>query len=192
MTLPFLLGPVPWSLSTPDRISTKTNKSKLPHGLQSHIEPTLDSPCSAAHNFDVNIVTTKHNSFSCHLRGSDGTSIQGGTKETHGMLVSIGHNVDLELTLPFLLGPVPWSLSTPDRISTKTNKSKLPHGLQSHIEPTLDSPCSAAHNFDVNIVTTKHNSFSCHLRGSDGTSIQGGTKETHGMLVLSLIHIYNV
>ena len=34
-------------------------------------------------------------------------------------LLSIGHNVDLELTLPFLLGPVPWSLSTPDRISTK-------------------------------------------------------------------------
>ena len=48
-------------------------------------------------------------------------------------LLSIGHNV--ELTLPFLLGPVPWSLSTPDRISTNTDKSKLQHGLQSHIEP---------------------------------------------------------
>ena len=92
--------------------------------------------------------------------------------------------------MPFLLAPVPWSLSTPDRISTKTDKSKLPHGLQSHIEPTLDSPCSAAHNFDA--VTTEHNSFSCHLRGSDGTSIQGGTKARHGMLFLSLIHIYNV
>ena len=62
-------------------------------------------------------------------------------------LLSIGHNVDLELTLPLLLGPVPWSLSTPDRISIKnseydqeipqsqtadnpkTDKSKLPHGL---------------------------------------------------------------
>ena len=54
MTLPFLLGPVPWSLSTPDRISTKTDKSKLPHGLQIHIKPTLDWPCSAAHNFDGN------------------------------------------------------------------------------------------------------------------------------------------
>ena len=40
-------------------------------------------------------------------------------------LLSIGHNGDLELTLPLLLGPVPWSLSTPDRISTKTDKSKL-------------------------------------------------------------------
>ena len=90
-------------------------------------------------------------------------------------LLSIGHNVDLELTLPFLLGPVPWSLSTPDRISTKTDKSKLQHVLQSHIEPTLDWPCSAAHNVDVYALTTEHNSFSCHLHGSDGTSIQPGT-----------------
>ena len=94
-------------------------------------------------------------------------------------LLSIGHNVDHELTLPFLLGPVPWSLSTPDRISTKTNKSKLQHGLQSHIEPTLDWPCSAAHNCDGNAVTTEHNSFSCHLHGPDGTSIQPGTKVGH-------------
>ena len=62
--------------------------------------------------------------------------------------------------MPFLLGPVPWSLSTPDRISIKTDKSKLQHDLQSHIEPTLDLPCSAAHNVDVDAVTTEHNSFS--------------------------------
>ena len=31
-------------------------------------------------------------------------------------LLSIGHNVDLGLTLPFLLGLVPWSLSTPDTV----------------------------------------------------------------------------
>ena len=90
--------------------------------------------------------------------------------------LSIGHNVDLELTLPFLLGPVSWSLSTPDRIYTKTDKSNFPHRLQSHIEPTLDWACSAAHNVDVSAVTTEHNSFSCHLHGSDGTSIQPGTK----------------
>ena len=51
-------------------------------------------------------------------------------------LLSIGHIVDIELTRLFLLEPVPWSLSTPDRISTKTDKSKPPHGLQSHKEPT--------------------------------------------------------
>ena len=65
-------------------------------------------------------------------------------------LLSIGHNVDLEMTLPFLLGPVPWLLSTPDSISTKTDKSKLPHGLQLHIKPTLDWPCSGARNFGGN------------------------------------------
>ena len=85
--------------------------------------------------------------------------------------LSIGHNVDLELAIPFLLGPVPWSLTSLDRISTKTDKSKLQHGLQS-----LDWPCSAAHNVDVNAITTEHNSFSCHLHGSDGASIQPGTK----------------
>ena len=42
------------------------------------------------------------------------------------------------LTLSFFLGTVPWSQSTPDRIFIETDKSKLPHGLQSHIEPTLD------------------------------------------------------
>ena len=35
---------------------------------------------------------------------------------------------------------------------------------------TLNWPCSAAHNFDVNAITTEHNSFSCHLQGSSGTS----------------------
>ena len=30
--------------------------SKLLHGLQSHIEPTLDWPYSAAHNFDGNTI----------------------------------------------------------------------------------------------------------------------------------------
>ena len=54
--------------------------------------------------------------------------------------------------------------------------SKLQHGLQSHIEPTLDWPCGVAHKFDINAVTTEHNSFSCHLQGSDGTSIQPGSK----------------
>ena len=68
------------------------------------------------------------------------------------LFINIGHNVDLELTLLYLLGPVPWLLSTPDRISTKTDKSTLQHGLQLHVEPTLDLPCSAAHNFDGNAI----------------------------------------
>ena len=61
----------------------------------------------------------------------------------------IEHNVDLELTLSYLLGLVPWSLSTPDKIFTKIDKFKLLHLLQSHIEPTIDWSCSAAHIFMV-------------------------------------------
>ena len=81
------------------------------------------------------------------------------------VLLSIEHNVDLELTLPFLLGPVPWSLSTPDRISTKTDKSKLLHGLQSHTEPTWDWPCSAAHNFDSNAILQTIIAFTVTRKG---------------------------
>ena len=66
------------------------------------------------------------------------------------------------MALLFLLGPVPWSLST-----------SSPNFC---IEPALYWPCSAGHSFDGNAVTTEHNSFSCHLQGSDGTSIQPGTK----------------
>ena len=67
-------------------------------------------------------------------------------------LLSIEHNVDIELTLPFLLGPLPWSLSTPGGILTKTDKSKLLHVLQSQTEPTSDWPCSASYNFDCNAI----------------------------------------
>ena len=53
------------------------------------------------------------------------------------MTFSMGHNVDLGLTLPFLQGPVPWTLSTPDRISFKTDKSNFRvtcnHTLNQHL-----------------------------------------------------------
>ena len=52
--------------------------------------------------------------------------------------------------------------------------SKLQHSLQSHIEP-----CSAAHNFDVNAVTTEHNSFSCHLQGSVAPVFNQALKTGH-------------
>ena len=56
---------------------------------------------------------------------------------------------------------------------------QLPPKLTSpnfRIEPALYWPCSAGYNFDGSAVTTEHNSFSCHLQGSDGTSIQPGSK----------------
>ena len=106
-------------------------------------------------------------------------------------LLFIGHNVDLELTLPFLLGPVPWLLSTPDRISTKIDKSKLMHGLQSHIEPTLDWQCSAVHNFDGNAILESIKAFYCHLHWSDEPVFNQALKAGHVGFVTD-IYIYNV
>ena len=87
-------------------------------------------------------------------------------------LLSIVNNVNIEMTLSFLLGPVPWLLSTPDRISTKTDKSKLLHGMQSHTEPTLDWTCSAANNFDSNAVLQTIIAFPVTFKGL----IQPGTE----------------
>ena len=81
-----------------------------------------------------------------------------------------------------LLGPGPWSLSNFERISIKTDKSKFLHGFQSHIEPILDWPCCAAHNIDGNAIL-EHNSFSCHLQGSDGTGIDQALKAGHAGFV---------
>ena len=53
----------------PDRISTKTDTSKLMHGLQSHIEPTLDWPCSAAHNFVGNAILQSIIAFPVTFKG---------------------------------------------------------------------------------------------------------------------------
>ena len=83
--------------------------------------------------------------------------------------------LDLMLTLYFL-GPVPWSLSTTNRISTKTDKSKLPHGLQLHIEPTLNWRCSAEHNFDDNAILQNIITFPFTFKDLGGTSIQPGTE----------------
>ena len=107
-------------------------------------------------------------------------------RKDFGQLVflSIGHNVvDLELMLPFSLGPVPWSLSTPEGIPTKTDLSKLLLLLETHFEPTIDLPCSAAHDsfgaFSAskgypfkNSHISELNSCYCHLRGSGRISIQ--------------------
>ena len=80
-------------------------------------------------------------------------------------LLSIGRNDDLELTLPFLLGPIQWLLLTPDRMSIKTYKPKLLHGLHSHIEQTLDWLCSAAHSFAGNDILQSIIAFLVTFKG---------------------------
>ena len=66
------------------------------------------------------------------------------------VLLSIDHDVDLELTLSFPLGPVPWSLATADGMPTKTDKSILLHNLESGIELVTDRPSDAVHVVDGN------------------------------------------
>ena len=51
------------------------------------------------------------------------------------VLLSTEHNVDLQLTLLFPLGPVPWSLVTAEGMPTKQTSQNL-HNLESHIEPS--------------------------------------------------------
>ena len=72
---------------------------------------------------------------------------------------------------------MPWLLTAPDRISTKTDKSKLLHGLQSHIEQILDWPCSGAHNFGGNAILQSIIAFPVIFKNlMEPGTIQPGTK----------------
>ena len=66
------------------------------------------------------------------------------------VLLSLEHDLDLQLTLSFPLGPVPWSLATADGMPTTTDKSKLLHNLESGIKPVTDRPSDAVHIIDGN------------------------------------------
>ena len=66
------------------------------------------------------------------------------------VFLSLEHDVDLEITLSFPLGPVPWPLATADGMPAKTDKSTLLHNLESGIEPTLDRSSDAVHIIDGN------------------------------------------
>ena len=46
------------------------------------------------------------------------------------VLLSLKHNISMEKTLCYPLGPVPWSLATADGKPVKTDKSKLLHCLE--------------------------------------------------------------
>ena len=42
--------------------------------------------------------------------------------------------------MPFQLGPVPWTLATTDGCPVKTDKAKLLHNLEAHIDPSEEPP----------------------------------------------------
>ena len=50
-------------------MSTRTDKFKLLHGLQSHIELIFDWPCSAAHNSDGNAILQSITAFPVTFKG---------------------------------------------------------------------------------------------------------------------------
>ena len=68
------------------------------------------------------------------------------------VILSIEHNVNLEWMLSLPLGLGPWSLSTPDDMPTKTDKTKHLPFLESHIEPTVNLPSSVADILDRNAI----------------------------------------
>ena len=59
------------------------------------------------------------------------------------VVLSVEHNIDLQVTLSYPLGPVPYALATADGMPAKTDKSKLLHHLESCIEP-VTAPASEA------------------------------------------------
>ena len=60
------------------------------------------------------------------------------------ILLSVSNNIDLRLTLTYPLGPVPWSMATPDGFPMKTDKSKLLHLLEASVEPSEMPPLNTA------------------------------------------------
>ena len=54
-------------------------------------------------------------------------------------MLSLKNNIDLELTMSYQLGPVPWTLATADGCPVKSDKSNLLHKLEETIEPS-DKP----------------------------------------------------
>ncbi|MES9950704.1 MAG: hypothetical protein ABW118_17235 [Candidatus Thiodiazotropha sp.] len=67
------------------------------------------------------------------------------------VLLSVEHNIDLQVTLSYPLGPVPYSLATADGMPAKTEKSKLLHHLESCVEPvTTPTDEGIAHVIDGN------------------------------------------
>ena len=46
------------------------------------------------------------------------------------VMFSLKNDIDIEMTMSFQLGPVPWTLATTDGCPVKTDKVKLLHNLE--------------------------------------------------------------
>ena len=50
------------------------------------------------------------------------------------VLLSLKNNIDLEITMSYQLGPVPWTLATADGAPVKSDKAKLLHNLEGTVD----------------------------------------------------------
>ena len=52
------------------------------------------------------------------------------------VLLPLKNDIDLEMTMFYQLGPVPWTLATADGSSVNLNKAKLLHNLEGTVYPS--------------------------------------------------------
>ena len=64
-------------------------------------------------------------------------------------LIAQRRNLDMRIVLTYPLGPLPWSLATPQGTLRKTNKSKLIQLLTHNVDPLDDVPGTAAYVIDM-------------------------------------------
>ena len=102
------------------------------------------------------------------------------------VLLSIEHDLDVQLALAFPLGPIPWSLATADGMHTKTEKSKLLHNLESCSKPITNRPSDAVHIIDGNAMCKVLSPYQIHLMGWQSMFSTGYQKQNG--LTLLLIH----
>ena len=57
-------------------------------------------------------------------------------------MLSEKHNISLDKTLSYPLGPIPWALATADVCPVKTDKSKLMHRLEINVDHPEQPPYS--------------------------------------------------
>ena len=55
-------------------------------------------------------------------------------------MLSLKNDIDLEMTMSFQLGQIPWTLATTGGCTVKTDKAKLFHNLEAPINPSAKPP----------------------------------------------------
>ena len=68
-------------------------------------------------------------------------------------MLSVENNVDLEMTMSYQLGPVPWTLAAADGCPVKSDKPKLLQNLEALVDPSNKPPAEKSiYVHDVNVI----------------------------------------